>query len=239
MTTLLFQATQADGPGGTIGLILASTPETKVVLVICAVMSLVSWGVIVVKWLQLRKVNRLAERFFADVERAPKLADAYRLATTQKPSPYQRLFREGIHFLQDVRPGALSGDTGAPSMSTNQLDALKLVLGKEVQAEREGLSRFIPWLATIGATGPLLGLLGTVLGVMDAFLGIATHGSGNIGAVAPGVAEALIATAAGLLAAIPAVICYNIFTNRVRIITGELQGFAQDLIGTMAREGLL
>ena len=114
-----------------------------------------------------------------------------------------------------------------------------MVLGKEVAAERDLMGHYIPWLATIGAVGPLLGLLGTVLGVMDAFLGIAAEGSGNIGAVAPGVAEALITTVAGLAAAIPAVIAYNIFVNRVRLFTGELEGFAYELVGTMAREGLL
>ena len=91
----------------------------------------------------------------------------------------------------------------------------------------------------MGSVGPLIGLLGTVLGVMDAFIGIAAKGSGNIGAVAPGVAEALVTTVAGLAAAIPAVIFYNIFVNRVRLITSELEGFASEIIGTMAREGLI
>jgi len=101
------------------------------------------------------------------------------------------------------------------------------------------LSHYIPWLAIVGAVGPLIGLLGTVLGVMDAFIGIAAKGSGNIGAVAPGVAEALVTTVAGLAAAIPAVIFYNIFVSRVRLIASELEGFASEVIGTMAREGLI
>jgi len=84
---------------------------------------------------------------------------------------------------------------------------------------------------------PLLGLLGTVLGVMDAFLGIAAGGSGNISAVAPGVAEALTTTVLGLAVAIPAVIAYNIFASRLGVFAGELEGFAQEIIGAMAREG--
>ena len=81
--------------------------------------------------------------------------------------------------------------------------------------------------------------LGTTLGIINAFTGIATKGSGNLAAVAPGVAEALVATFAGLAAAIPAVIAYNLYVNRVRLFAGELEGFANELIGTMAREGLI
>jgi biopolymer transport protein TolQ len=92
-------------------------------------------------------------------------------------------------------------------------------------------------LATTGSVSPLLGLLGTVLGVMDAFIGIAAGGSGNISAVAPGVAEALVTTVLGLAVAIPAVIAYNLFVSRLSVFTGELEGFAQEIVGTMAREG--
>ena len=114
-----------------------------------------------------------------------------------------------------------------------------MVLAKEVSAERDLMARFIPWLATIGAVSPLLGLLGTVLGVMDSFIGIATGGSGNISAVAPGVAEALITTVVGLAVAIPAVIAYNLLANRLGVYAGELEGFAHEVIGSMAREGRL
>ncbi|HSM18294.1 MAG TPA: MotA/TolQ/ExbB proton channel family protein, partial [Gemmatimonadales bacterium] len=85
---------------------------------------------------------------------------------------------------------------------------------------------------------PLLGLLGTVLGIMDAFIGIAINGSGNISAVAPGVAQALVTTVAGLATAIPAIIAYNLFVNRIRLVVSELEGFGNEVIGTMAREGL-
>jgi biopolymer transport protein TolQ len=99
------------------------------------------------------------------------------------------------------------------------------------------MARFITWLATIGSVSPLLGLLGTVIGVMDAFIGIAAGGSGNISAVAPGVAEALVTTVLGLAVAIPAVIAYNLFVSRLNLFTGEMEGFAQEIVGTMAREG--
>jgi biopolymer transport protein TolQ len=156
-------------------------------------------------------------------------------------SPYNRLFREAVTFYSELRPGALRDERGADrtSLSMTQLEALKMVLGKEVAAERDLLGHYIPWLATIGSVAPLLGLTGTVFGIMSAFIGIASKGSGNLAAVAPGVAEALVATAAGLLTAIPAVIAYNIYVNRVRLFAGELEGFANELIGTMAREGLV
>jgi biopolymer transport protein TolQ len=89
----------------------------------------------------------------------------------------------------------------------------------------------------IGSVSPLIGLLGTVLGVIDAFIGIATKGSGNIGAVAPGVAEALVATAAALAVAIPAVFGYNLYAARINRIDGELEAFGSEIIAMMVREG--
>jgi biopolymer transport protein TolQ len=122
-------------------------------------------------------------------------------------------------------------------LSGSQVEALRLVLDSEVSVERDRLARFIPALAVIGSASPLIGLLGTVLGVIDAFLGIATQGSGNIGAVAPGVAEALIATAVALAVAIPATFGYNIFASRLNRIEGELDAFGTEIIAMMVREG--
>jgi biopolymer transport protein TolQ len=222
-------------------LVLTSSTETKVVLVVIGVFSVVSWFIIALKWWQFRRLNRQANRFFERMEDSTRLDQAYQAVMKQPPSPYNRLFREAINFYNELRPGVLQ-NAGAGThemLSPTQLEAFKMVLGKEVAAERDLLGHYIPWLASIGSVGPLLGLLGTVLGVMDAFIGIASKGSGNIGAVAPGVAEALVTTVAGLAAAIPAVIAYNIYVNRVRLFAGELEGFANELVGTMAREGLL
>jgi len=235
------QAT-ASLPSSSWDLVVHSSPETKIVLAITVVFSLISWFVIGLKWWQFRRVRRQADRFFAQLERTTRLKDAYHAVMKLPPSPYGRLFREGLSFFSELRPGALKDQGQAPAggtLSMTQLEALKMVLGKEVGAERDLMARFISWLATIGSVGPLLGLLGTVLGVMDAFIGIAARGSGNIGAVAPGVAEALVTTVAGLATAIPAVIGYNLFVNRLGVFAGELEGFANELIGTMAREGLL
>ncbi|MEO8226144.1 MAG: MotA/TolQ/ExbB proton channel family protein [Gemmatimonadota bacterium] len=222
-------------------LVQTSSAETKVVLVVIALFSLASWFIIIYKWWQFRRLNRQANRFFERMEETTRLDQAYQSIMKQPPSPYNRLFREAINFYNELRPGALQAPESAQreTLTPTQLEAFKMVLGKEVSAERDLLGHYIPWLATIGSVSPLLGLLGTVLGVMDAFIGIASKGSGNIGAVAPGVAEALVTTVAGLAAAIPAVIAYNLFANRVRLFTGELDGFANELVGTMAREGLI
>ena len=224
-------------------LVLTSSRETQFVLVVLAVFSVVSWYFIVLKWWQFRRMRRLGDKFLSEVEKAARLEDAYHAAMRLPPSPYNRLLREGMHFFSELKPGSLKPATGTVAEQTaltmTQLEALRMVLAKEVAAERDSAARFIPWLATFGSVSPLLGLLGTVLGVMDAFIGIAIGGSGNISAVAPGVAEALVTTVAGLAVAVPAVIAYNIFVNRLGLFAGELEGFAQEIIGTMAREGRL
>ncbi len=224
-------------------LVLTSSRETQFVLAILAAFSVVSWYLIVLKWWQFRRMRRLGDQFLAEVEKAPRLEDAYHAAMRLPPSPYNRLLREGIHFFSELKPGMLKPATGpaavATALTTTQLEALRMVLAKEVAAERDGAARFIPWLATFGSVSPLLGLLGTVLGVMDAFIGIAVGGSGNIAAIAPGVAEALVTTVGGLAVAVPSVMAYNILVNRLGLFAGELEGFAQEIIATMAREGRL
>jgi biopolymer transport protein TolQ len=221
-------------------LVRVSSRETKAVLLVLAVFSLVSWYLIVLKWWQFRRMRRLGDRFLRDVAKAPRLEDAYHAAMRLPPSPYNRLLREGVHFFSELKPGTLKeGGAPATALTPTQLEALRMVLAKEVAAERDLAARYIPWLATFGSVSPLLGLLGTVLGVMDAFIGIATGGSGNIAAVAPGVAEALVTTVAGLAVAVPAVMGYNLFVNRLGLFAGELEGFAQEIVGSLAREGRL
>lgn len=99
------------------------------------------------------------------------------------------------------------------------------------------MARGLSWLAIAAAAGPLLGLLGTVLGVMNSFLGVAASGSSSITVVAPGIAEALVATAGGLVVAIPAAMAYNWLTSKLNRFTGELEGISSELIGALAREG--
>ena len=223
-------------------LVTTSSTATLAILAVLAFFSLLSWFLIVLKWWQFRRVRRESNRFFTALERTTRLEDAYHAVMKLPPSPYGRVLREGVNFFSELRPGALQGTddgTADRTLTVTQLEALRMVLAKEIAAERDQAARFLAWLATIGSVSPLMGLLGTVLGVMDAFLGIAAGGSGNISAVAPGVAEALVTTVVGLAVAIPAVIGYNIFVNRLGLFAGELEGFAHEIVGTLAREGRL
>ena len=218
----------------------SSSPETKIVLAVTIVFSLASWFLIGMKWFQFRRLRAQSARFLQELGRSPRLQEAYRSVMKLPPSPFNRLFREGLSFYSQLQPGVLRDEgTGQGALSPSQLEALKMVLGKGVAEERDQAAHYVTWLATIGAVSPLLGLLGTVLGVMDAFIGISAGGSGNLAAVAPGVAEALVTTVAGLASAIPALIAYNYFSGKVGEFESELEGFGNALVGWMAREGLL
>ena len=236
---MLLQA-ETGTPTSWLELLRSTGPEVVVVLTVIGVLSLASWFIIGMKWWQFRRLRAQSRRFFSEVDREPGLREAYRQVMKLPPSPYNRLFREGINFYSELKPGAITGeDRSAHTLTDSQLEALKMVLSKEISSERDAVAHYVPWLATIGAVSPLLGLLGTVLGIMNAFLGIAAHGSGNLSAVAPGIADALITTVGGLAVAIPAVMGYNLYASRVGRFESELEGFGNALVGWMAREGLL
>jgi biopolymer transport protein TolQ len=219
-------------------MVIGGTLPTQIVLAVLTAFSLVSWWLIFWKWRQFRKVHFQGERFLETMEKAQTLEDAYKSILGLPESPYRRVFRQGVNFFSELRPGALRED-GPPQdgLSLTQLEALRLVLEKEEAEERDELAVGLNWLAIIGSISPLLGLMGTVIGIMNAFLGITQSGSTNIGAVAPGVAEALVTTVWGLAVAIPAVIGYNHYVGRLNLVTGEMEGFSSEFIGTLAREG--
>jgi biopolymer transport protein ExbB/TolQ len=218
-------------------MVTAGQPLTQVVFAILVLLSLVSWAVMVAKWRQFAAVQRHGDRFLQEFEHASSLDEAARLAARAVPSPHTRVFGRALQFLQDVKPAMGGTAERAPRYSGSQVEGLRLVLDTQTNQERDRLGRMLPWLATIGAVSPLLGLLGTVIGVIYAFIGIATSGSGNLSAVAPGVAEALIATALALAVAIPAVFGYNVFASRLNRIDAELEGFGSELIALLVREG--
>lgn len=219
------------------GMVLEGTLSTKLILGILGVFSLFSWALIVWKFLQFRRLWALAVPFMERIENAPRLEEAYRSVLALPESPFTRVFRRGVNFFSELRPGALREGAQAKGLSSAQLEVLRLVLEKEEGEERDELSHGMHWLAIVATVSPLLGLLGTVLGVMNSFIGVAQAGSANISAVAPGVAEALITTVAGLVVAIPAAMAYNYFANRLQLFMSELEGFSSEFIGTLAREG--
>jgi biopolymer transport protein TolQ len=225
---------------GPLDLILEGTPSTIAVLSVTALFSIISWIIIFWKAGQFRKIRRDSNRFGQAVERTQRLEDVHRAILRLPESAHTRVFRQGINFFSELRPGALRENAPPTAgLSETQLHALWLMLEKVQEEERDTLARGLVWLAVIATVSPLLGLLGTVIGVMDSFLGIQATGAANIASVAPGIAEALIATAFGLVAAIPAAIAYNYFVTRLNSVTSELEGFASDFVGTLAREGRL
>ncbi|MFO7587226.1 MAG: MotA/TolQ/ExbB proton channel family protein [Gemmatimonadota bacterium] len=219
-------------------LVFDATPMTKIILLVLAAFSLLSWVLIFWKWSEFRRVRASGDAFVAGMEDAAGLRDVYQILTRLAESPYTRVFRRGVNFFTELRPTALRDESGlGPGLTAAQLDALRLVLEKELSVERDEMAHGLTWMAIIGSVSPLLGLLGTVVGVMNSFIGITSQGSANIAAVAPGIAEALITTVVGLAVAIPAVIAYNHFAGKLGLFSGELEGFAAEFIGTLAREG--
>lgn len=225
-------------PSSPMELITSSTGATKFVLAILVVLSLLSWGIIFAKWRELRQAARVTYSFAHEFAGAHTVDAAAQMARGSNGPP-ARITERAMRFISETTPALAGTSERTARFSASQVEALKLVLDAETTAERDRLSRWVPSLATIGSVSPLIGLLGTVLGVIDAFVGIASKGSGNIGAVAPGVAEALIATAAALSVAIPAVFAYNIFASRLNKVEGQLESFGSELIALMVREGMI
>lgn len=218
-------------------LIWEGSVDTKIIIALLALFSLISWSLIVWKWLVFRKVWRQASGFLEHMESARRLEEAYKNILTLPESPFTRVFRRGVNFFSELRPGGLREGAVVTGLSSAQLEVLRLVLEKEEAEERDSIASGLHWLAIVATVSPLLGLLGTVIGVMNSFIGVAAAGSANISAVAPGVAEALVTTVAGLVVAIPAAIAYNYFAGRLNLFMSELEGSSSEFIGSLAREG--
>jgi biopolymer transport protein TolQ len=227
-------------------LIRESTLTTQVVLAVLGVLSLISWAVIFGTWVRLSVANGRAVKFAEEFDKVKRLDEGVSLARRSAQHALSRLLMRASHFVVETRGASLriketvTADTGAlpnVTLTGSQLEALHLLLDAEADGERDRLGQHIPWLATIGSVSPLLGLLGTVIGVIQAFIGIATKGSGNLSAVAPGVAEALIATAASLAVAIPATFGYNILANHLNRFDGTMERFNAAVVARFVREG--
>lgn len=234
MSLLAAVVLQAPLPRTAWDMVAHATIITKVILAVLLVFSLASWILIIWKWIQFRRVRLLEEEFLTQVAQAQHLDEAYKAVIALADSPYLRVFRHGMTFFSGLRP---SGENPGGGLSSAQVETLRLVLEKEQVGERDNMANGLVWLAIIASVSPLMGLMGTVVGVMDAFVGISVMGTANIMAVAPGIAEALITTVTGLAVAIPAVIAYNYYASRLGLFAGELQGFAHEFIGALAREG--
>ncbi len=214
----------ASAIGGEIsGLIETSGLVAKTVLVILLVFSVASWAIIFSKWGLFRRARVQSNRFMRAFRKSERLQDIAAVAEQFKPSPLVAVF-EGAY-------GELRKQASYPIRMAALQRATQIASSEELTR----LESRLPWLATTGAVTPFIGLFGTVWGIIDAFHGLGTAGSATLRAVAPGVSEALITTAAGLFAAIPAVIAYNMFTQHIREFGARMDDFSLELINEVER----
>jgi biopolymer transport protein TolQ len=228
-----------------LNLILQAGIVAKGVLALLLLFSLASWTIIFLKLRSLGGVDRQDQRFLKLFRESKNLAATYEECRKLAYSPLAALFREGYRELSQGLKGS-PVSAGAPPGAEPALKGLELppdtLLARLSRSLRHAslreisfLERALMFLATTGNITPFIGLFGTVWGIMDAFHGIGITGSANLGAVAPGIAEALITTAAGLAVAIPGVIAYNYFLNRIKGVATRLDLFGLEFLGTAER----
>jgi biopolymer transport protein TolQ len=221
---------------GVLELVWSAGPLAKVVLGILLIFSVVSWALIVEKWWQFRRVRRHTVTFLRIYRDARRPSAVNAAAKKFRESPLAQMYaaaHQEIWGIPDVvDPLMDDADDGIPP---ERLEAVHRALRRQAALEIAQLERYLPFLATTASTTPFIGLFGTVWGVMSAFHGIGSQGSASLAVVAPGISEALIATAAGLGAAIPAVIGYNYFVSRVKRWATEMDGFMLDLLNHLSR----
>jgi len=197
------------------------------------------WGIALAKSREMRRARRQSERFVEIFWDAKNLSAIQAASVDLKESPVAQVFRGGYQELQRVNK-AKRNNPGADDESTELLgtDNVQRAITRARTQEVTRLERGLTFLATTASTAPFIGLFGTVWGIMTAFRGLSTTTSSSIQAVAPGIAEALIATAVGLAAAIPAVVMYNRFARQVRVLTAEMDTFASEFLNIAERHFL-
>jgi biopolymer transport protein TolQ len=221
---------------GVLELVLNAGPVAKFVLAILLLFSIVSWALIVEKWWQLRRVRRQTLGFVKVFREGRRPSLVHSAARKFRDSPLAQIYAAAyseISGIPDIMDAMI--DDGEDGLPPERLDAVHRAMRRAAGVEIAQLERYLPFLATTASATPFIGLFGTVWGIMSSFHGISTQGSASLAVVAPGISEALIATAAGLAAAIPAVIGYNYFLNRVRHWATEMDGFILDLLNVLSR----
>jgi biopolymer transport protein TolQ len=200
----------------------------KMVLLTLLIFSLISWAIILAKWGRLRRARVQSARFLRAFRKSQRLQDVAAVAEQFRPSPLIGIFENG--FEEYRRQGGIS--TG---MIRSPL-ALQRAMQIAASEEMTRLERNLPWLAITGAVTPFVGLFGTVWGIIDAFHGLGTAGAATLRAVAPGISEALITTAAGLAAAIPAVIAYNLLGGSIREFAARGDDFSLEMMNAVEHQ---
>jgi len=207
----------------------------KLVLILLGFFSVVSWAIIMFKLVQVHRANSESDRFMDFFWKSKRFDTIASQVDRFANSPLTVLFNEGYGELKKVVEG--NGDSEGSALSTDLggIENVSRALRRATNSEITRLEKYLTFLATTGSTSPFIGLFGTVWGIMTAFEGIGKTGSASLAVVAPGIAEALIATAIGLVAAIPAVMAYNHFQNKIRVLIKEMDNFSTEFLNIVHR----
>ncbi len=217
----------------------------QLVMALLLIFSIVSWTIILIKYFYIRKAYKESAYFTDFFWKSRDLSEAFAKAKQFNGSPIARVFRIGYLELKKLTKSGVptkssqSSETAPYSSLGTKFtgtDNIKRALRRSINTEVAQMTQMVPFLATTGNTAPFIGLFGTVWGIMNSFHGIGLSGSASLAVVAPGISEALIATAAGLAAAIPAVIAFNYFMQKIRTLETELQSFSADFLNIVERD---
>ncbi|PKN17600.1 MAG: protein TolQ [Deltaproteobacteria bacterium HGW-Deltaproteobacteria-6] len=220
--------------GSLLGMILDAGLMVKFVLLILLVLSVISWTIIFLKFRYYRKIKAENEAFDSDYQRSSKLSELLPASKKYSCSTTAEVFRVGYTELTKMNKSAK--DTArSEEISLSSIDNVQRALNRASNTEMTKLESALGFLATTGSASPFIGLFGTVWGIMETFKSIGARGSATLAVVAPGISEALIATAAGLAAAIPAVIFYNYFLNKSKVMVQEMDNFADEFLNIIER----
>jgi biopolymer transport protein TolQ len=213
--------------GEIVDLVLQTGAVAKTVLVILFAFSVLSWAVILAKWRAISSAKMQSGRFIRTFRKAQRMQDVVSVADQFRPSPLVGVFEGAVaEFRRQM------GTTGGIQSPVSIQRAMQIASSDEITR----LERHVPWLAITAAVTPFIGLFGTVWGIIDAFHGLGTAGAATLRAVAPGISEALITTAAGLAAAIPAVIAYNLIIGSIREMATRNDDFALEMLNLIERQ---
>ncbi len=217
-------------------IILGAGIIVKLVLLLLLSFSVISWAIILFKFFQVQRAKSESERFM-DFFWKSKHFDAIASQVDRfAHSPLTVLFNEGFSELKKVvENDAKSTSSSALSTDLGGVENVSRALRRATNSEITRLEKYLTFLATTGSTSPFIGLFGTVWGIMTAFEGIGKSGSASLAVVAPGIAEALIATAIGLVAAIPAVMAFNHFQHKIRVLINEMDSFSSEFLNIVQR----
>ncbi len=212
----------------------ASGIELSVLLVLAGA-SAWSWALIAMKSLQLKKARRESVTFLDTFWKASRLDAIYQTSQTLDASPISRVFRAGYEELSKLAQHKTAQGEGAMAEKLGGIENVERSLNRASAAEITTLEANVSFLGTVGSTAPFIGLFGTVMGILGAFNEIAEKGNATIATVAAPIGNALLATAAGLFAAIPAVVAYNSFVARIKVFDTEMANFSHDFLNIVKR----